>query len=515
MTLLKSLVQSALGSVGLSLHRKEAVDRLVRELGYLRILAAGQSGDTPPPKIADITATAAEVSSDELKEILQQLAWFEARRGYLNNAQDEDAPEKRERILTSRDDFGQSDFAELACCMFGSNLSNHGDIHQRFDEAGLLWRAVKTSGGPILEVGRATGGSTVLLLGASGSRPVISIDRAPIHGATANVVFERPDVKRRLRLYTQTSREPINETEFGMLFVDGDHSYEGVCHDIASYWNSLKSFDGKPPIAAFHDAVYNPIGYVEAVKRACDELLAERKVVRVVETWGALLVVEKIGDIDQSKWYAKADRRAWSDYPVEEGVKFSPNVIEGRLDVTRPRPNKSPLNLLRNENVDHQAWVKTGVEVHRVFAGLDNAVRFVSETTVFGPHGISYQVPVNAARFGATIFVRPVRRPAVRLAILEAGGKEIAEIDFHLGNSGHLANAATAEGVEILDAGFLFQNGFYRCDLSVAVPRPLPSISVAINSCRMSDGNGQSEVLFPGGSRCGFIFNMASVREIL
>ena len=106
-------------------------------------------------------------------------------------------------------------------------------IHQRIDEATVLWRSVKRTAGPILEVGRAAGGSTIVILGASGDRTVVSIDRAPTQPEMTKAVFSRPDVQSRLKLYNQSSREEIAEREFGMMFIDGDHSYEGVCHDIA------------------------------------------------------------------------------------------------------------------------------------------------------------------------------------------------------------------------------------------------------------------------------------------
>ncbi|MCU1295535.1 MAG: hypothetical protein JWP08_4385 [Bryobacterales bacterium] len=124
-------------------------------------------------------------------------------------------------------------------------------VHQRIDEGSLLWRAVKMSEGPVLEVGRAAGGSTIVLLGASGARPVVNIDRALFHAFIAEDVFQRPDVASRLKLDVQTSGEPIAEVGFGMGFIDADHSYEGICPDIGMFWNKLKSFDGKPPLAAF------------------------------------------------------------------------------------------------------------------------------------------------------------------------------------------------------------------------------------------------------------------------
>ena len=165
----------------------------------------------------------------ELQKALQER---DNREILYRTTEDYQAHDKMRHIVRRIPDFGHADFAELSCWLFAASLNNHRVVHQRIDEASLLWRAVKMSGGPILEVGRAAGGSTLLLLGASENRPVVSIDRAPFHAFIAEEVFQRPDVAARLKLYVQTSREPIAENEFGMIFIDADHSYEGICHDI-------------------------------------------------------------------------------------------------------------------------------------------------------------------------------------------------------------------------------------------------------------------------------------------
>ena len=76
---------------------------------------------------------------------------------------DEDWDDKVINLITDQEDFGSTDFADLASWIFASSLSNHRVVHQRVDEGATLWRAVKNSDGPILEVGRAAGGSTLIL----------------------------------------------------------------------------------------------------------------------------------------------------------------------------------------------------------------------------------------------------------------------------------------------------------------------------------------------------------------
>ena len=510
-----SWARSLLASFGVSVHRKRTIDVLIWELQRLRL----GSTEHIAPQISRLLelSESGQPSVEQYRRVLTELARYEAQRPFHITTEDYGALDKQKRIIDARSDFGQCDFAELACGLFASSLSNHRVLHQRIDEGTLLWRVVKMSRGPILEVGRAAGGSTVTILGASGDRRVVSIDRAPIHHPMSEYVFSRPDVQRRLTLYIQSSREPIPESEFGMLFIDGDHSYEGVCHDIASFWNSLRSFDGKPPLAAFHDAADNPIGCVAAVKRACDELLAERGVARVVETWGAMLLVEKLADIDQDRWCAKTDREVWKQYSDSKGARLSPTRISQRLYPDRAPLRTAAANFLRNENVDNPPWIKTGIETRPVFLEADNAVRFVCETPHMAQHRIEYPLKLGVAGMCATIFVRPVRLSTLRLTISGPGHDELAKVDFELTNESRILAPRSAPGLEILNAGFAYQNGFFRCDLSIASPQPVPSMTLAINACNPEAPlqDGSDELRYVGNPDRGFIFNMASVREVL
>src|SRR5947207_10371315 len=67
-------------------------------------------------------------------------------------------------------------FEDLAW-LFTCDSRNRGLIRQGFDEAALLWKAVKSTSGDILEIGRNLAGSTVLLAAASeANRNIYSID---------------------------------------------------------------------------------------------------------------------------------------------------------------------------------------------------------------------------------------------------------------------------------------------------------------------------------------------------
>lgn len=511
--MLKTALKNLLASAGWSLHRKASIDRLIRELDRARSLAPSETlgGTEPPapiPSAAGLNGASGQLLK-EYREVRNALDWYEARMSSFVTTEDYDSLEKQRRLVDRRDNFGDSDFADLAGWLFASSLSNHRVLHQRIDEGASLWRAVKMSGGPILEIGRAAGGSTVTILGASGRRPVVSIDRGPFHSAISERVFNRADVKNRLKLYTQSSRESIPETSFGMLFIDGDHSYEGVCHDIAMFWNSLQAFDGKPAVAAFHDAAKNPITYVEQVKRACDELLAESGVARVVETWGAMLIVEKLGDIDQDRWFAKEDRSFSRKYPDGCGRSQAPKTIRGALQSGFAPATQGAFNFLSDDNLDQPAWQKTGVELERVFDETDNPVRFVKETIPRGSHRILKTARLGVASFVLTAFVRPVRTNRILLSMSDENSQPLAQIEFDLGDASRIHNQQTWQGAVIRDAAFLYGNGFFRCELGIAAGRRVPSVTVAVSAL-----GPVGEIEYTGTDDRGFLMNLASLREI-
>jgi hypothetical protein len=503
--MLKESIRNVLARFGLSLHRKESVHKLFRELDRLRRIASTVPGSNEPPPLAR-TATNADLQA-ELAAAREALDWYEERRDSFRLTEDYNARAKEKSIVEGAARFGQVDFADLACWIFASSLSNHRVVHQRIDEATVLWRSVKRTAGPILEVGRAAGGSTIIILGASNDRTVVSIDRAPTQPEMTKAVFSRPDVRSRLRLYNQSSREEIAEQEFGMIFIDGDHSYEGVCHDIATFWNCLKSIDGKAPIAVFHDAADNPIGYVPAVKRACDELIGEGRVARVVESWGSMLAVEKLGDLDQDRWYAKEDRGFWRRYASSGFPVLSPRTI--RSAPASAARAKGVVNLLGEENLDDPSWVKVGADLDIVFLEADNPVRFVRETPSAGEHKVEKTIPLGLSRFAVTVFLRPVRRKTLRFAIGALGGVSLAQADFALVDDCRIARQHAADGTKIVDCAFLYGNGFFRCELSVETSKPLPSAVVAVAAL---DESGSSH--YQGNPDCGFMVNLASVREL-
>jgi predicted O-methyltransferase YrrM len=190
---------------------------------------------------------------------------------------------------------GFEDIAFLFTC----DNRNRGVIRMNFDEAACLWRAVARSSGTILEIGRRHGGSTVLLLAASdSSRDVISVDMAPAHNILSESFFAQPAMAVRLKLEVADSRT-YKAPPLGLVFIDGDHTFEGVASDVIAHWPQV-SLHG---LAVFHDAVpndglayNNEINHCPGVRAVCDALFLAG-VARVADSAGSVLVLQKLGEL--------------------------------------------------------------------------------------------------------------------------------------------------------------------------------------------------------------------------
>jgi predicted O-methyltransferase YrrM len=167
-------------------------------------------------------------------------------------------------------------FHELAW-LFQCDSRNRGIIRQGFDEAALLWKTVKATGGDILEIGRNQGGSTALLAAAGIDRAVYSIDVRDRTHAAVRDFLEQPQIKPRVHLLLADSRQALPGRTFGLLFIDGDHSFEGVLADTMAHWNRLRDAGTFPALAAFHDAVPNENFRWRDSRRKVHELLTRAK----------------------------------------------------------------------------------------------------------------------------------------------------------------------------------------------------------------------------------------------
>lgn len=177
------------------------------------------------------------------------------------------------------------DFQDLAW-LFSSHESNRGIIRLNFDEAALLWKAVMQTAGSILEIGTRFGGSALLLSAAGGPfRLVTTIDIDPQISPKVQRMLER----RPITVLRQNSRDSLPDNVdqvYGMAFIDGDHTYEGVKTDIDQHWGRIRV----KGLVAFHDHYESHPG----VMRVVGELLESEQ----AETWrdqaGSMRVLRKL-----------------------------------------------------------------------------------------------------------------------------------------------------------------------------------------------------------------------------
>ena len=134
-------------------------------------------------------------------------------------------------------------FEDLAF-LFSSNQLNHGVASLQFDEAALLYHLARdVQQGPVAEIGRFKGGSTFIF--ATALPEGVELWSYDFHVALRpdmpgerldeelRAALDRYDLARKVRLLVADSRtaEPPPEP-LELLFVDGDHSYEGAKADL-------------------------------------------------------------------------------------------------------------------------------------------------------------------------------------------------------------------------------------------------------------------------------------------
>ncbi len=153
-------------------------------------------------------------------------------------------------------------FEDLAF-MFSSNQLNHGVASLQLDEAALLYRLARdASTGPFAEIGRFKGGSTLVFATAlPEGMELWSYDlhvalRPDMPGAQLDSelrdALARYGLEHKVHLLVADSRTvdpPPAPLE--LLFIDGDHSYEGAKADFER-WQEFVRPDGQ---VLFHDAV--------------------------------------------------------------------------------------------------------------------------------------------------------------------------------------------------------------------------------------------------------------------
>jgi len=169
------------------------------------------------------------------------------------------------------------------------------DLH----EAGLLykyasqqWKTMPKTrdGNIILEIGRYWAGSLVLLAIATHDSKVkiVSVDVVEgCHDPDADDWLNEYEEKERIDIRVDNSWAMEN-MPLSMLFVDGDHSYEGVKKDFIHHWNYLYG----PCLA--HDYT-DPTceGVTQFINEWIEEGYAE-----IIEQTGTMVALKKLKDYE-------------------------------------------------------------------------------------------------------------------------------------------------------------------------------------------------------------------------
>ena len=183
-----------------------------------------------------------------------------------------------------------ADFVQLLW-MFNSPKETRNIIRLDLHEAGLLYKyASRIDRGNILEIGRYWAGSTVLLAVATHAKDmtkVISIDCIEgCHDPDADDWLNEYPWKNRLDIRVGNSHTMEN-IPLSLLFVDGDHSYEGIKKDFIHHWNHLHG------ACLVHDYTESTTpGVTKFIDEFIDDGYAE-----IIEQVGTMIALKKLKDI--------------------------------------------------------------------------------------------------------------------------------------------------------------------------------------------------------------------------
>jgi predicted O-methyltransferase YrrM len=147
----------------------------------------------------------------------------------------------------------------------------------------------------VIEIGTANGGSLFMLARAAASDArIVSIDMpggefgGGYREMAIRMIRASRVARQEIRLISGDSHDPVTVAavkEFAapadLLFIDGDHTLDGVAADFANYAPLVRSGG----LVAFHDIVPGPTAYVGEVPRYWADVKHGRRHTEFVEDW--------------------------------------------------------------------------------------------------------------------------------------------------------------------------------------------------------------------------------------
>lgn len=171
--------------------------------------------------------------------------------------------------------------------LFSSSVENRKIVRLNLQEAALLYKTAKKSTGNIVEIGRKYGGSALLLASAAADDQIVySVDVADNTKVKGNFKLAPESVTKKIRLLKGLSKDVADKwtSPIGLIFIDGDHTYDGVALDIKKWC----PFVVKGGYAIFHDVVGTGLGLDKLTNN-----LVEKKGWKFVESADTMVVLQR------------------------------------------------------------------------------------------------------------------------------------------------------------------------------------------------------------------------------